>query len=483
MPSLEVTVDERTARGAVAAPESAFPACRLERLLGAPASEWRVDDLAAMVHERGIRVVSLMHVGGDGWLKTLDFVPRSLSHLRDVLSGGERADGSSLFPGLGIGAGASDVVLRPNPSRAFLDPFSPLPTLCVMCGHAGRDGEPLPQSPDTLVRRAHARVVAETGIELQALGEVEFFLGRHSNDHDMYGAHDRGYHAASPFVFGESLRRRALSVLAEIGVPVKYAHSEVGYIEASEADGMIWEQHEIELGLAPLPEAADAVALTQWVLRNLSHAEGLRCSFDPIVRRGHAGTGMHVHVSPVVDGVPGATRGADGRLTDPARWLIGGLVQCGGALMAFGNRTEESFVRLAQAKEAPNAVTWGEFDRRALVRLPIVATDADGRRVTAPTVEFRLPDGSAHPHLLLAGLAQAMVHGRATRDLDALLEATASSRASGPGASVPRTLTEVAASLSAHRGVFEAGGVFPPVLIDAQIERMRSLEAARPRVA
>jgi glutamine synthetase len=478
MPSLEMTVDERTphAHGVPAAntsAEGAFPACRLERLLGVPAHEWRVDDLAAMVHERGIRVVSLMHVGGDGWLKTLDFVPRSLSHLRDILNGGERADGSSLFPGLGIGAGASDVVLRPYPSRAFLDPFSPLPTLAVMCGHAGRDGAPLPQSPDTLVRRAHARVTAETGLELQALGEVEFFLGRRSNDHDMYGADDRGYHATSPFVFGEGLRRRALAVLAEIGVPVKYAHSEVGYVEPAEADGVIWEQHEIELGLAPLHEAADAVALTQWVLRNLAHAEGLRCSFEPILRRGHAGTGMHFHVSPVLDGMHASTRGPDGRLTDPARWLIGGLVQCGGALMAFGNRTEESFVRLAQAKEAPNAVTWGEYDRRALVRLPVVATDADGRRVTAPTVEFRLPDGSAHPHLLLAGLAQSMVHGRDTSALDVLLESTAASKAGGAGASVPRSFAEVAEALTRHRAVFEAGGVFPAVLIDAQIERLR----------
>ncbi len=66
------------------------------------------------VHDRGIRVLSLMHVGGDGWLKTLDFVPRDVAHLTDVLSGGERADGSSLFGDLGIPVGASDIVMRPR---------------------------------------------------------------------------------------------------------------------------------------------------------------------------------------------------------------------------------------------------------------------------------------------------------------------------------------------------------------------------------
>jgi glutamine synthetase len=450
--------------------------CRLERLMGRPASTWTVDDLVALVRERGIRCVNLMHVGGDGWLKTLDFAPQSPGHLRDILEGGERADGSSLFPGLGIDASASDVVLRPRTSSAFLDPFSPVPAIGVMCGHAGRDGQPLPQSPDTLVRRAYERLVRETGVALHALGEVEFFLGRRSAEEDMYGAHDRGYHATSPFVFGEGLRRRALVRLAEIGVPVKYAHAEVGYIEPAEADGLIWEQHEIELGLAPLPEAADAVALTRWVLGNLARADGLRCSFDPILRAGHAGTGLHFHFSPVLGGIHGATRAPDGRLADPARWLIAGLVQHGGALMAFGNRAEGSFVRLGQAKEAPDAVKWGECDRSALVRLPVVAAAGEGRVVTPPTVEFRLPDGSAHPHLLLAGVAQSMARARATPDLDALLRATAATAAgepAGKAASLPRSFSEVGEALAQHRAVLEAGGVFPPVLIDAQIGRLR----------
>ena len=66
---------------------------------------------------------------------------------------------------------------------------------------------------------------------------VGFFLGKRRAENDIYGADDRGYHASSPFVFGEALRRKAVVMLGEIGVPVKYAHSEVGYIEATEEDG------------------------------------------------------------------------------------------------------------------------------------------------------------------------------------------------------------------------------------------------------
>lgn len=452
-------------------------ACLLERKIGRPATAWTADDLMAVAAELGVRLVSLMHVGGDGWLKALDFVPRSREHLRDILLGGERADGSSLFAGLGLEVGASDILLRPRLETAFLDPFAAQPTLALLCGHAGRDGKDLPQSPDTIVRQAGRRVAKELGVELQALGEVEYFLGRRAGEEDSYGANDRGYHATSPFVFGAALRREAMALLAEIGVPVKYGHSEVGYVEATEADGVIWEQHEIELGLAPLATAADAVVLTQWVLRNLAYRQGMRCSFDPILRRGHAGTGLHFHFSPVRGGKHLGGRGADGTLGPEARWLIAGLVRMGGALMAFGNRTEGSLIRLTQAKEAPNTIVWGEFDRSALVRLPIVATTRDGHAVSPPTIEFRLPDGSAHPHLLLAGVAQVMVRARSSKDLEALLERTsvkALKRGAGAAAPVPTRFPEVARELKASRAALEAGGVFPPVLLDRLIERLRA---------
>lgn len=238
-------------------------------------------------------------------------------------------------------------------------------------------------------------------------------------------------------------------------------------------DARIWEQHEIELALQPLPLAADSVAITQWVLRSFAHRAGLRCSFDPILRKGHAGTGMHFHLSPVVDGVHRPVSAPSGDLQPPATWLIGGLVWHAAALMAFGNRAPSSFVRLAQAKEAPNTVTWGRFNRKALVRLPIVATDRAGKSVTPETVEFRLPDGSAHAHLLLAAIAQTMVAGQSIENLDAVLERTSATTLHSPYAlGVPRTITEVVQALRKHRAVFEADGVFPKHLIDRVAEAL-----------
>jgi glutamine synthetase len=451
-----------------------LPGGQLEQLIGKPAAAWRESDLLDVVRDQDVRIVSLMHVGGDSALKALDFVPSSLAHLGDILAGGERADGSSLFAGTGIEAGASDIVLRPRLETAFLDPFAPLPTLAVLCGHVGRDGRPLEVSPDTIIRRAEARL-REQGIELWALGEVEFFLGRREGESGTYGADDHGYHATAPFVFGEALRRRAMNLLASLGVPVKYGHAEVGFIEPSEAQDIVWEQHEIELALTPLARAADAVALTGWVLRNLANSEGMRCSFAPIMRKGHAGSGLHFHFSPVRDGRHLPVPMDDEALPPEARWLIGGLVQLGGALMAFGNCTEGSFIRLAQGKEAPTSVTWGRYNRKALVRVPIQAQTEDGRIVSTPTIEFRLPDGSAHQHLLLAGAAQAMILGSTTSELDAVLDRTRASHVaagSRPVTPVPHDFPGIAAELVVHREAFEAGGVFPPKMIEAAIARL-----------
>ncbi len=452
------------------------PTQTIARCLGKPASQWTIDDLVSFVGDRDIRILSLMHVGGDGWLKTLDFVPRDASHLADVLAGGERADGSSLFGDLGIPVGASDIVLRPRLASAFLDPFAAEPTLAVLCGHYNREGKPLAESPDTMVRAAYGRMVDATGVELHGLAEIEFFLGHRSELAEAYGANERGYHASSPFVFGEALRRKALVQLAEMGVPVKYGHAEVGYVEADAADPRVWEQHEIELWLQPLPEAADAAILTQWVLRNLALQNGMLCSFAPMARKGHAGSGMHYHFAPVVNGAYRPHTDAQGNLTREAKWLIAGLVDVGTALMAFGNRSRDSFVRLSQGREAPTMITWGRYNRRALVRLPIVPTDATGRPTSPETIEFRLPDGSAHPHLLLAGVAQAMVAGQGIPDLDGLLarttitvegQATTENR-------VPLTFVEIADALAARRGVLEAGGVFTPNMLDRVIGLLRA---------
>jgi glutamine synthetase len=129
-------------------------------------------------------------------------------------------------------------------------------------------------------------------------------------------------------------------------------------------------------------------------------------------------------------------------------------------------------VRLGQAKEAPSRVTWGRYNRKALVRLPAVARDEDGVPTSPETVEFRLPDGSAHPHLLLAAVAQAMVAARGI-DVEAILARTAAGPGTDTAAPVPRSFGEVAESLRAHRAMLEAGGVFPSHVVGRVLDGLQ----------
>ncbi len=458
-------------------PARITPASILERTLSKPSSAWTEHDLAQAFITLDLRQVALMHVGGDGTLKALDFAPRSHDHFLSIVRYGERADGSSLFPGTGIVAGASDIVLKPRVETAFVDPFSSEGTLAIMCGHATRTGDPLPQSADTVVRGAAAAVRRALGIELCALGEVEYFLGHADHVAVEDTAEERGYHAMAPFVFGHDLRRRALALLAEMGVSVKYAHSEVGLAAAHEESGMSWEQHEIELALEPLARAADNVLLTQWVLRNLAHEQNLHLSFDPVVKRGHAGSGMHFHMALRKGDEFLSVRQADGEFRPEAQALMAALLEHGAALMAYGNRKPSSFVRLFQGKESPTAITWGSFNRKALVRLPITTRDEAGRSVSTETIEFRLPDGSALPHLLLAGVAQVMTAAASWTNRPEIVSRTAAdAQVSGGASKLPQNGGQVAEALERVRPILEAGGIFPVAMIDADLSRLKMPE-------
>ena len=72
-----------------------------------PASEFTKADIIKYVTENDIKMVNFMYPGGDGKLKTLNFVITNLDYLETILTCGERVDGSSLFSF--IQAGSSDL--------------------------------------------------------------------------------------------------------------------------------------------------------------------------------------------------------------------------------------------------------------------------------------------------------------------------------------------------------------------------------------
>jgi len=379
------------------------------------------EDIVKFVKAREIRTLNLNYIGGDGRLKTLSFAIRSERHMRELLDSGERVDGSSLFRY--IDTANSDLYIIPRFSTAFLNPFTPEPTLNILCAYFDSAGRPMEVAPEHTVRRAHEEFKKKTRLELYTLGELEYYAFLPPGSSTLYPpTPQRNYHESTPFVKCKHMNEEALRVLATMGVRSKYGHAEVGAIPA--ADGASIEQFEIEFELEPIEETADHIVLGKWVLRNVAAKHGVTVTFSPKLGIGHAGSGMHIHISAMKNGKSMMADDHD-ELNDTAKKIIGGLTRLAPSLTAFGNTIPVSYLRLVPHQEAPTCICWGGQNRSVLVRVPLgwrhlgnlsaevnpTAKDSDRPRKRYQTVEIRSPDGSANSHLLCAGIGVAARHG------------------------------------------------------------------------
>ncbi|MBQ6682860.1 MAG: glutamine synthetase beta-grasp domain-containing protein, partial [Bacteroidales bacterium] len=125
---------------------------RLVQFLQKPMREFTKADILRVIEEFEIEMIKFRYMANDGRLKTLNFVINSLQHADEILTSGERVDGSSLFPFLE--AGSSDLYVIPRFRTAFLDPFAELPTLDLLCNFYTKDGEPIEMAPEYTLAKA-----------------------------------------------------------------------------------------------------------------------------------------------------------------------------------------------------------------------------------------------------------------------------------------------------------------------------------------
>ena len=170
-------------------------------------------------------MLNFRYVAEDGKLKSLNFVLSSRDHLDQILTTGERVDGSSLFSF--VGAGSSDLYVIPRYRTAFLNPFTEEPTLEILCSFYDSEGNPLESAPENILRKAYTKFKEENGLRMKALGELEYYVSSFKDD--LYPLVDqKGYHQTKPFAKFEDLRVEALRLCANAGCKIKYGHSEVG---------------------------------------------------------------------------------------------------------------------------------------------------------------------------------------------------------------------------------------------------------------
>ena len=382
-----------------------------------PSSEFTKEDIVRFIQENEIKMVNFMYPGGDGKLKTLNFIINNLAYLDTILTCGERVDGSSLFSF--IQAGSSDLYVLPRFSSAFVDPFAEIPTLCMLASYFDKDGNPLESSPEYTLAKAAKAFREVTGMEFHAMGELEYYVI--TPDEEVFPAVDqRGYHESMPYAKTNDFRTLCMSYIAKAGGQIKYGHSEVGNFSQ---DGLIYEQNEIEFLPVPVEKAADELMIAKWIIRNLAYQMGMNVTFAPKITTGKAGSGMHVHMRLMKDGK--SVMVENGKLSNTARTAIAGLMKLADSITAFGNKNPMAYFRLVPHQEAPTNVCWGDRNRSVLVRVPLGwAAGVDMMHKANPqqpaetpdtsmkqTFEMRSPDGSADVYQLLAGLCVGCRYG------------------------------------------------------------------------
>lgn len=451
-------------------------------------------DMIRFVEENEIKMVNFRYVAGDGRLKTLNFVLNNRAYLEQILSCGERVDGSNIFPAF-IHAGSSDMYVIPRFRTAFVDPFATIPTLSFLCSYFNKDGQPMENSPEYILKKAVKSFNQVTGMDFQAMGELEYYVI--GDKEELYQTPDqKGYHESTPFTKFEEFRTQCMLYISQVGGLIKYGHSEVGNFTLEDK---IYEQNEIEFLVTDVQDAADQLVLAKWIIRNLAYEYGLDVTFAPKITAGKAGSGLHIHTRIVKKGVNQMV--TKGKLNTIAKNAIAGYMTCASSLTAFGNTNPTSYFRLVPHQEAPTSICWGDRNRSVLVRVPLGWTSATDMVAMAnlkeevskedhsqkQTVEFRCPDGSADIYLLLAGLVVAARHGFEMEKPLELAEKTyvdvnihkAENKAKLESlAQLPASCSESADQLSAHRSIFEAHGVFNPDMIDDIVKHLKSFDDA-----
>ena len=377
------------------------------------------NDILDWIKKDEIQILSIKYTALNGKLKELN-IPTSSPNLERVLAEGERVDLHSLFKNL-QDVHESDGYLVPEYDTAFKDPLDPS-ILNIRGRLFDAEGNYLPFSPHNLVSSISEQIRELSDLSLYAHTELEFYLIFPSRE--LPYLDDSNYHASSPYAGPDNFLSDLIKAVSQVTPNIKYGHAEGGFIPKIKSyDNDFLKdksaaQYEIEFTLMPIEEAAWITTVTRWLIRRVAAKHGYFATFAPFIMVGYPGSGLHIHLAVYDSDGVNITTDDMGHLTEPALRMIGGLCKFTPSLTAFGNTLAASYFRFLEGKEAPQSIYWHRHDRSAAIRIPIAWAKVDNlativnpqerefyEKSNLQTVEFRIPDGSAHVYYLLSAIA------------------------------------------------------------------------------
>ncbi|MDQ3041118.1 MAG: type I glutamate--ammonia ligase [Acidobacteriota bacterium] len=322
----------------------------------------------------------------------------------------------------------SDMLLIPDASRCWVDPFADETTICLIANVV----EPMTKEGYSFDPRSVA-VRAESYLKFTGIAdtaffgtEAEFFVfdevsyhneqrgagysidseeahwnsGRKGNEmQPNMGMHIRpkeGYVPTAPMDTLVDFRNAASLILADVGIHVECHHHEVATAG----------QCEIDFRFSNLLHTADNLMLFKYIVKNTAYQHGKTATFMPKPLYGDNGSGMHCHQSLWKDDEPLFGGDQYAGLSEMAKFYIGGLLKHAPALIAFAAPTTNSYKRLVPGFEAPVNLAYSARNRSAAVRIPMFSQSPKAKRL-----EFRPPDPSCNPYITFAALLMAGLDG------------------------------------------------------------------------
>ena len=336
-----------------------------------------------------------------------------LAHLDDVLTVGAGFSGPSIAgTGLARTGTRSEYMARGAASTARALPWMPGVAAIVADGFVA--GEPFDACPRQVLKRAVARL-AERHWTLRVGIEPEFFLlKRHEG---AWLAADDADRLAKPSYDLKSVARQ-MPFLRDLHEALELCGLDVLQLDHEDAHG----QYEVNFAFAHVLSTADHLMLFKLAAQAIAERHGMVFSMMPKPFANQPGSGMHCHVS-LWQGQRNDTRNlfvphrgdgsidAAATLSSLGRCFVAGVLAHAAALTALAAPTVNSYKRLTVGESitgttwAPAYVAHGFNNRTALVR------------TLAGRFEWRAPDASANPYLMLAGLIAAGLDG-IERELD-----------------------------------------------------------------
>lgn len=452
-------------------------------------------DVMKLIKDEGIKLVDACFTDPLGLWQHCTFTAAQLD--AEAFEEGLPLDGSSIK--LFTEINESDMVMKPDPNTAWIDPFHKEKTLHIVCNIAEPgSNHGYNRDPRSIAAKALA-YLKSTGIADTAYfgPEAEFFIfddvryecannrasfvvdgveGPWNSAKDSQGGnkahrmeHKGFYFPVPPIDSTVDIRSDMLLTMGKVGIPIEKHHHEVASCQ-------------VEIGFRALPliECADALMAYKYVVKNVAAKHGKTATFMPKPIFGDNGTGMHVHQSLWRDGKPlfYDENGKYVNISELALHYIGGILYHAKAICAFTNSSTNSYKRLVPGFEAPVNLAYSKGNRSAAVRIPMY----NPNNPKAKRMEFRCPDALSNPYIAFSVMMMAGLDGiKNKRDPGAPLDVDIYELSPEELAKVPKapaSLDESLDALEKDHDFLLQGEVFTKDYLQAYIKLKRA-EAKR----